>query len=477
MINSEQSCFTVVQLKSRRGRFINSHSPVCSLPPEILSWIFQLGQAGERAKSDADEEDHDDYGNDDEYDDDVDERNISSFEVTVSHVNSHFRNVALGTRKLWRSIDVTHGVHRDLIATYISRSDGCGLWVRLDFGEEAPSADDLAKFEVILPHSPRYQRLIIDIITEEIDNPIIRQFHDLDTPMLEQLSISVKEVEGNATAIPGVHVLTRGAEKLSFVRLRGLAMSFFRPPLQTVTTLHLDQTLPLPIQLATLVQILSASPFLANLSIYGDMVSDLAWPNHCAHSVELPSLRSLRICGVSGKIYSHLLMGINAPSLHSLVLKDAQEFDLEIFWASPNVLKFPQLHQLTFCDFEFSSHVYAKVFHAFPTITKFSTSYSSTTPKILWLLSQPKVDIPWPNLHTLVLLLNLKDVDLIAQVIRNRNAAGHPLARLHLGTSLHLSAVQQYAWLQENVTLERIQRLEYWPPGAFYPDDDDTLFY
>ena len=469
MINNKQSCSTDVQLESR-AKFMKNHSPVCSLPPEILSWIFQLGQAGESEKPDEDDDD-----SDDEYDDDVELGNISSFEVTVSHVSSHFRNVALGTRKLWRSIDITHVAHRESIATYISRSDGCGLWVRLDFGEQAPSADDLAKFVIVLPHSPRYQRLVIDIITEELDNPIIRQFYDLDAPMLEHLSISVKEVEGNTTAIPGV--LTRGAEKLSFVRLRGLAMSFFRPLLNTVTTLHLDQTLPLPIQLTTFVQILSASPFLTNLSIYGDMVSDLAWPNHYTHPVELPSLRSLRICGVSGEIYSHLLMGINAPGLDSLVLKDAQDFDLENFWASPNVLKFPQLHQLTFCDFEFSYHVYAKVFRAFPTITKFSTSYSSTTPKILWLLSQPRVDIPWPNLHTLALLLNLKDDDLITEVIRNRKTAGHPLARLHLGTSLHLSALQQYEWLQENVILERIQRLEYWPPTGLYPDNDDVLFY
>lgn len=450
----------VAILQSQHAKFLNSRTPVCSLPREILSWIFELTQAAEIAEAASDDCDIDDAS-----------VHILSFEVLISHVSSHFRSVALSTRKLWRSIDITLVQSIESIAAYISRSDGCGLLVRIKFDEEEPSEDELANFDVILPHSVRYHRLVVHIVNEAMDNPIIRHFIGRDVPMLEHLSISVDEVQETTMADAGIF---RSAEKLSFVRLRGLAMSLFRPPLNVVTTLHLEQTLPLPIHFTTFFQILTASPFLANLSVYGDIVS--AWSG-TANQIDLPNLRSLRICGVSGMIYSGLLLGINAACLDSLVLKNAQEFDLENFWASPNVFKFPQLHSLTFCDFEFSSHAYADVFRAFPTITKFTT-YSSTTPVILLLLAQPtQVDIPWPDLHTLTFLLHLDDDDLITDVVRNREAVGRPLVRLRLGTPHHPSVLRQYNWLQENVVLEKFEKLERWPATDFYADKDDDLFY
>ena len=450
-------------LLSRDTIFRNSRTPVCSLPPEILSWIFELGQAIEVGE----------YEERDDSDSDDAPVHISSFEVVVSHVSSHFRNVAIGTRKLWRSIDITRVQSVESMVTYIARSDGYGLRVRLNFDGREPRAAELAKFNVILAHSDRYHRLVIDTVSEAMDNPIIRRFSDIRAPMLEHLSISVEEAEG--TTVLNTGVLWGGAEKLSFVRLRGLAMPLFRPPLNMVTTLHLDQTIPLPIHLTTFFHILTASPSLAHLSVYGDIVGSLAWPGTMP-PIDLPNLRSLRICGISGTIYSSLLLGINAAGLHSLVLKDTQEFDLENFWASPHVLKFPQLHHLTFCDFEFSSHAYAEVFRAFPTIKKF-TSYSSTTPRILSLLALlTGPDIPWPDLHTLSFLLNLSDDDLIEDVVRNREAAGCPLVRLRLGTSLHPSALRRYNWLEENIILETVDMLEYWPALDVSSDEDDVLF-
>jgi F-box-like len=444
----------------QRATFQNSFTPICSLPPEILSWIFELGQAIEISEVD---------------DFDTDGVSLSSFEVLISQICSHFRTVALDTHKLWRSFDISRLQSLESFTTYISRSGGCGLRVRLDFDGQAPSTAELVKLDAILPYSGRYNRLIIDTVDEPMDNPIIRHFRDREAPMLEYLSISVEEVEGTTAANTGVFL--GGAEKLSFVRLRGLAIPLFRPPLNSVTTLHLEQTSPLPIQFTTFLQILTASPCLIHLSVYGDIVGSLTWPG-TLHPINLPNLRSLRICGISGMIYSGLLLGINAACLDSLVLKDAQEFDLDIFWASPDVFKFPQLHHLTFCDFEFSSHAYIDVFRAFPMITKFTVSYSPTTPMILSLLAQPtEVDIPWPNLHTLTFLLNIYDDDLMKNVVRNREAAGCPLVKLQLGTSLHPSALRQYSWLQENVLLEKIEKLENWPATDFHADEDDVLFY
>lgn len=252
-------------------------------------------------------------------------------------------------------------------------------------------------------------------------------------------------------------------------------MPLFRPSLDVVTTLHLDQTLPLPIQYDTFRQIITASPHLTHLSVYGDIL--LAWPG-ASQAIELPSLRSLRICGVNGMIYSDLLLGINAARLESLVLKDAQEFDLERFRASPNMFKFPQLKHLTFCDFEFSSHVYADLFRAFPAITEFTAYHPTTsaTPMILFLLAQPidEVDwVPWPDLETLTFMLNLSDDALIGNVIETRKEAGCPLTRLRLKS--HLSIPRQKPWLWD-VAVELVDGFEQWPTAIMYPDKDDDLF-
>jgi hypothetical protein len=451
-------------LQLQRAKFMNSCTLVCSLPVEVLSKIFELGQTIERDElQDVDDSDVDDASG------------RLAFEVSISHVSSHFRNVALGTRKLW--IDITRIQSKESIAAYVSRSDGCGLWVQLDFSAKAlANANERAKLDIILPHVYRFHRLIINTINEEIDNPVIRLFHETGAPILEHLSISVEEAEEAAGANTSVFV--GGADQLSFVRLRGIAISLFQPPLSMVTTLHLDQTLPLPIHFSTFLHILTASPFLAHLSVYGDIVGPLAWSDTMS-TIDLPNLRSLRIRGVSGTIYSNLLLNINAACLNSLVLKDAQEFDLENFWASPDMCKFPQLHHLTFCDFEFSSHVYADVFRAFPAIKRFTTWCSSATPMILTLLARPTedLDIPWPDLHTLSFLLNFYDDDLIKDVVQNREAAGCPLVRLRLGTSHHPSALRQYHWLQNNVVLERTERLEQWPATDASPDKGDDLFY
>jgi hypothetical protein len=450
-------------LDLQHAKFVNSCTLVCSLPIEVLSRIFELGQTVEQDEL----QDVDD-------DSDADDGHHLTFEVSMSHVSSHFRNVALGTHNLWRSIDI-HIQSKESIAAYLSRSNGCGLWVRL--ARRLANANGRAKLDITLPHVYRYRRLVIDTINEETDNPVIRRFHETSAPILEHLSVSVEEAE--ETAVARIGMLAGGAEQLSFVRLRGLAMSLFQPPLGMVTTLHLDQTLPLPIHFSTFLRILTASPSLAHLSVYGDIVSPLAWAG-AMNTIDLPNLRSLRICGIGGSIYSNLLSNIDAPCLNSLVLKDAQEFDLESFWASPNMLKFPQLHHLTFCDFEFSSHAYADVFRAFPAIKRFTTTWCSpATPMILLLLARPAkgLNIPWPDLHTLSFLLNLYDDDLIKDVVQNREAVGCPLVRLRLGTSHHPSALRQYHWLQENVVLETVERLERWPATDASPDKDDDLFY
>jgi len=166
--------------------------PINSLPPEILSWIFTLGQqmdldsepspyvtdpesdsghehddsahtyddpAGPSAPTDhdvdkalpptpipvVDDQDNSDWEDEDSEHDDGSNDAISSvdsilvdnsFQVTVSHVCRHWREVALETPALWSDIDLETGRHaapsHRRASTYLSRSKAYPLSVSID---------------------------------------------------------------------------------------------------------------------------------------------------------------------------------------------------------------------------------------------------------------------------------------------------------------------------------------------------------
>jgi hypothetical protein len=200
--------------------------------------------------------------------------------------------------------------------------------------------------------------------------------------------------------------------------------------------------------------------------------------------IEMPALRSLRICAVSGLAYCGILLGINALGLESLVLKDVQEHDLDLFWASPHMNKFPVLHSLTFYNFEFSEYTYGNMFRAFQSITKFTSLYSSlNTPRVLKLLGAPLtnpssylLEFPWPSLKILTFLLNPDDGPLIDHVVNTRVLTGHPLVKLRLGSSHDPALPHRFRRLQKQVEVERFKSLDLWPEGLNHPDLDDFFF-
>jgi hypothetical protein len=461
----------------RYGKLINQNTPISSIPNEILSMIFKIGQAIFRSNLQDD-------------DDSEPEEHEPPFEVLVSHVSTHWRDVAINTHLLWRFIDISPGRSMAGVASYIARSNGCPLDVRLDLSQSVWNPKGVATevLDMIISHLGRWHRFSVQSDREGADNPMLARLSDLSAPLLQHLSLCVDDLEHpDSTSDDNLRpqIFSGGAPNLSFVRLRGLGMHFFRPPLVAVTTLHLDQTKTLPIRYTLFRELLTASPFLTNLSIYGDIIGSDSWTSIESSAIEMPALRSLRICGLSGFVYCGILLGITAPRLESLVLKDVQEHDLDLFWTSSQMSKFPLLHSLTFCDFEFSEYTYRNMFRAFTAITKFTSLYSSVnTPMVLRLLGASTVnpnssvlELPWPNLETLTLLLNLDDEPLVDDVVETRIIAGHPLIKLRLGSSYDLSLMHRFPWLRERVQVERFRRLDLWPDGLDYPDLDDVLFF
>lgn len=208
--------------------------PINSLPPEILSWIFLLGQQIDldpepsqtidhesdsgrgqhelaRAHDDPAEhtnlDDHDvdkplppeqipviddDHYNSDWEDEDSDEDSDSdgglsvesvlvddSFQVTVSHVCKHWREVALDTPALWSEIDIETGRHAApsyrRASTYLSRTKEYPLSIAIDvnvchsddesvYSERSDSQSPETStqlqgiMDLLLPHTRRWRK-------------------------------------------------------------------------------------------------------------------------------------------------------------------------------------------------------------------------------------------------------------------------------------------------------------------------------
>ncbi|TFK44247.1 hypothetical protein BDQ12DRAFT_672646 [Crucibulum laeve] len=466
----------------QRAKILNETVRVCGIIPEILSTIFEF------AKSMV-EWDFDDAQS---YYEGDDTASGIPFELVISHTCSHFRNVAIGTHRLWTSIRITPGTRLESVAAYIARSGSCLLDMRIDLSGcvHTPGGLTMKMIDMILPEAYRWKRLEIASSREGEDTPLIKRLCDREVPALEHLSICVDEIESaDRSIVDGSstqpHIFTRGAPKLSFVRLRGVGMHFFRPPLTSVITLHLDQTRPISMPYPRLREILTASPRLEYLSIYGDIIEQDSWAGEQS-PVDLPALKSLRICGVGGKVYSGLLLAINAPLLESLILKAVLEHDIDRFLESADVTRFPRMQALTFCDFDLSSFAYKNIFRAFPAITTFTSFYSyantSTVSKLLVQdpedVPSPDTRVPWPKLHTLTFLFDLNDEDCLEDVVERRKVSGFPLGRLRLGTTYQEAFLElcDESNIREQVVMESFSNLDRWPPNRDYLDHYDILF-
>lgn len=510
---------------------------LAKLFPEILSYIMVLAQGSPLHSISVDE-----------IDSDLDTP-PQPFEITITHVNSHLRTVALHTCKLWSFIHVNTGVQStrtvvERTETYLHRSGGHLLDLRIELngsvGNYKNEVDLQRAMEMIGAGSKRWRRLTIvaeregtagvcDAVTARLSGA--GAAGESLVPELEYLSVSVDYIDetletginGNeAPGLPHFHPhphldenpastagaigtqltqipLTTRLSKLSFLRLRGLAIYLFRPTLLlSLRTLHLDQTKAIPTTYTLFGRIVAACPVLEHLSVYGDIVmpsmaggggaglptpfpvlggvqiqhhyqqngssssaSGGGWSpsvnadgKGCDRVIRLPELRSLRICGTQGMVYKILLSRLEAPRLTSLVLKDIQERDLDPLWEEPltapsivrgvgsfmtrPALRFTQLRSLIISNSNLSDFAYRRLFRAFPSITEFA-SYSSMeldiAPK---LLIGKGADVPWPDLYALTFIFDV-DLDMndvaIEEILRQRRKYGCPIHRLCIGVA------------------------------------------
>ncbi|KAF8813923.1 hypothetical protein BYT27DRAFT_7083509, partial [Phlegmacium glaucopus] len=412
------------------------------------------------------------------------------FEVLVSHTCSHFRQIALATPRLWTSFYIHENCTDKSIAPYIKRSGACLVDIRVDLTVHKLQMDETrlnATLQMILPLSNRWRSLSIAYDRENVRYPLISKLCNQPAQALQHLSITVDDVDSADASIVNrditfPHIFKEGTPTLEFVRLRGLAIHLFRPQLCNVVTLHLDQTTSIPVLYSTFRDIVTCSRVLANLSLYGDIIGVAQWPSG-ANPIHLPALRSLRICGVAGETYTGILLGIHAPELNSLTLKDVHAHDLDLLWEVMDVSRYTNLNSLIFCDFELPISTYAHIFKTFKEVITFTSLHSSAGESILvdlllgGAVSAPTGShVPWPKLQILSFPFDAysDEDELIEDIVEVRRGCGYPLSKIVLGQTEMVS--EGIRIKVGNIRVEFCWRTEVWPTNGTQFDHDDSLF-
>jgi len=436
------------------GKLLNQNAPISCLPNEMLAMIFMACQQLWLQKS---------YSR--------------SFEVVASHVSSHWRDVATGTPLLWSTIHV-HVRRREYraknlerLSMYLARSDTCPLVITLKIHEEIFPFLDL-----LTPHVDRWSRL--SVTTRRLDELNVH-LYSLSPLILEHLSLCLEE----KSHLPGAgaetmhddfpKIFSGGAPCLGFVRVSGIAICCLRPPLTSVTTLHIDHATMDNLSHVRLQTMLRASPLLTNLSLFG-VANE---PTTISAPINTPNLRSLRVSGNSASVY-RLLSTLWSPQLESLVLQAIDTFDWQFS------IVFPVLHSLALNDCILLESEAKQFFRAFSALTHFQCGASDLNIlRLLGLknadLGLPSNDLPWPNLVTLsVKELAPPEVSPFCDMIANRKALGQPLTQLRLDrrTRTVLRHKGRLDGVRELVKVENWDHIDTWPVGLGYTDDGDFFW-
>ncbi|KAJ6514940.1 hypothetical protein C8R47DRAFT_1089125 [Mycena vitilis] len=460
---------------------------ISTMPPELLANIFQLAHQPGLSEGEEEEEDADEPP--------ASDQPASPTEMVLSHVNFYWRNVALTTRVLWRHITIEQKEPLEKVRAYLGRSGPhTPLHLRVDVRRDIPALTE--KLHLVFQHLDRWERVTIHSNLETSDIPIVARLYDASAPILEHLALCVHDVDStNIEAFRRAdleQILTQGCPRLTVLRLRGLSMHFFRPPITNITTLHLEQTRGIFLGYECFKNLLIAAPALAHLSIHDTIIDELeeSWPpDEC---IPLPNLVSLRIFfpGTLQHVFSDILISISAPRLESLVLKEAGETHLDRFLGLPGVsTKFPSLRSLTFCDFDYlEAERLAQMCAAFPKVTEFTCIHTTAYPPTALVMMAGKSAVavpgspngdPWPDLHTFNANLDVDDLELVKIAVERRKLIGYPLRVLRISGvdefDLDEETEEIFDWLEDNLTVERFSAVERWPPGSDY-DPDDTLF-
>ncbi|KZP28662.1 hypothetical protein FIBSPDRAFT_1039413 [Athelia psychrophila] len=416
LLTLEELDITLKTLQMEYVTIVNQTSPIASLPNEVLADIFAtLHASNEEFFTRL-------HASDEEF---FTEAPCS--EIIVSHVTTHWRQVALGTPKLWtRIFRTSNQTLLEKIKTYLERSKISPIDLRVVIGD----MDDTDSYtELIRPHMARCRHLSIDASSSGQLFVQLSLLAGQRAPFLRSLDMLCRDPFGHDVASD---VLSGGAPLLTALRVTGVAVQRCLPvhALQSVTTASFPGFICTPLGAYAL----HHTPNLSHLrlEVWGlsDIISPPLLPIILAHLVFL----SIHVNMMTGGDISAFFQALSAPCLETLFIRDVVGEDFSESWSPA---KFPALHYLVINSDYIDASAIINLAVCCPYITHLNYAgirLSNLEPILAASAFDSGVSTPtyWPNLQTLS-LPNYQKGEEVLQMVLSRKIAGGRLQRLRVG--------------------------------------------
>ncbi|KIM38143.1 hypothetical protein M413DRAFT_246898 [Hebeloma cylindrosporum] len=435
-------------------------------------------------------------------------------EVTLTHVCSGWRNIAMNLPILWMAFKFDASPFSDspliklkkyllrcqsLLKVYLFRSKTKLLELYFDLYDcQEWDSDCDALFAQLLAiaaaHARRWRRFSLFTLT--VRSEFIERFEQVNAPNLEYFAMclgsDLHRIKDPEDIRPSV--LIEGAPKLSVIRIDTTSHFHSLPPLSNVTTLTIQDTAEANEHLysfRTFRSILMI-PTLTNLSIEScgpEDLQSLGDPDLLPRIV-MPSLKTLRMTedyDVLG-----ILSLLDAPLLETLVLHDLDLKALYIGHANVDkITPFQNLNTIALLDSYYDRDP-SSGDDGFPLVIMMLNKLACCATHIvisslhnpLWINSDPNLldfdKHDWPQLKCITLDVSSADGDDPFRFIKNIGRSPHSLTiRVSEPLLEHRSKAESDSWTR----LEKICKLEamkvgdltmngYWPvPGGIFHED------
>ena len=210
---------------------------------------------------------------------------------------------------------------------------------------------------ILQPHYRRCRSIRVKFEAfHEVTTEILSILHSMckgHYPMLQRICVEglqdeedFEDEEGSdiSRVVQPKFAIVADAVNLTSVHLRGLGLSYCRPPLTAVTQLHLAASHH-PILYTDFSKMLRSCQSLVTLCVYDEF--DRGWPTDLHDTYDMPFLRYLRIFGGMLEV-SDFLLSISAPDLEELTITPIIKDDLaKLRRQTRNAPRFPALKSLT----------------------------------------------------------------------------------------------------------------------------------
>jgi len=388
-------------------------------------------------------------------------------EVRLSHVSSHWRQVALTTPSLWSTIHYPFEHKETSLVEYLKRSEGSLLNIYIGPWTKHPLMERVVT-NIILPHLPRFRQLVLDAVSRESLAALLEMFRDVSAPALARLRVMCRGQTSTAGPLAPASLFIRGAPLLSDIRLDSVAVIL---PRAEARTLHFYAPPGPPFLLTRegLFKSLSVFPSLHTLHLKSAIELSSSAPVPVIH---LPSLRELAVHGLAMATGSRIFDIICAPNIDSLYLVDMRYFAVSaihksITQSSPNA--FQSLRVLRYVRCEFSEDMDVYFLRATPGISELLLPVDKTNYLVRMLVNSDKQAAIhectplWPALHTITLhtpgycvrLVGAGGVPinessptmtLLQELVTGRKRLGRPLSKLRFKGPNAVPFANEFHW-------------------------------